>query len=61
MLGDISARIETTYKEDAKLKIWVPSVMREEYAVKAKGFEQTVRCVSTYTNYRKFETSAIIK
>ncbi len=61
VLGDISARIETTYREDPKLKLWVPSVMREEYAVTAKGFEQTVRCVSTYTNYRKFETSAIIK
>jgi hypothetical protein len=61
VLGDISARIETTYREDAKLKMWVPSVMREEYIVTAKGFEQTVRCVSTYTNYRKFETSAIIK
>ena len=61
VLGTITARIETTYTEDPKLKLWVPSVMREDYAVTAKGFEQTVRCVSTYTNYRKFETSAIIK
>ena len=61
VLGTITARIETVYAEDAKLKLWVPSVMRETYAQTAKGFEQTINCVSTYTNYRKFETSAIIK
>jgi hypothetical protein len=61
VFGAIRARIETSYKEDAKLKLWVPSVMREEYVMTAKGFEQTVKCVSTYSNYRKFETSAIIK
>lgn len=61
VLGTITARIETTYAEDPKLKLWVPSVMRETYTQSAKGFEQTIRCVSTYTNYRKFETSAIIK
>lgn len=61
VLGTITANIETTYSENAKLKLWVPSVMRETYAQTAKGFEQTIKCESTYTNYRKFETSAIIK
>lgn len=61
VLGTITAGIETVYAEDAKLKLWVPSVMRETYAQSAKGFEQTINCVSTYSNYRKFETSAIIK
>jgi hypothetical protein len=57
----ITARIETTYAEDAKLKLWVPSVMRETYEATGNGLDQTIKCVSTYTNYRKFETSAIIK
>lgn len=61
VLGTITAGIETVYAEDAKLKLWVPSVMRETYTQSAKGFEQTINCVSTYSNYRKFETSAIIK
>jgi hypothetical protein len=61
ILNTINARIETKYKEDARLKLWVPSVMRETYQETANGFEQTIQCVSTYTNYRKFETSAIIK
>lgn len=61
VLGTITAMIETTYVEDAKLKLWVPSIMRETYMDSAESFEQTIRCESTYSNYRKFETSAIIK
>jgi hypothetical protein len=61
VFNSVTARIETEYAEDARLKLWVPSVMRETYQQTAKGFEQTIKCVSTYTNYRKFETSAIIK
>lgn len=61
LFNTVSAKIETWYVEDPKLKAWVPSVMRETYEQAAKGFEQTIRCESTYTNYRKFETSAIIK
>lgn len=60
-LKTITGRIETTYAEDAKLKLWVPSVMRETYEAAGSGVDQTIKCVSTYTNYRKFETSAIIK
>ena len=60
-LKSITARIETTYVEDAKLKVSVPSVMRETYEAIGNGLDQTIKCVSTYTNYRKFETSAIIK
>lgn len=60
-LGSVRARIETDYAENDKLKLWVPVSMRETYEQTAKGFEQTIKCESTYTNYRKFETSAIIK
>ena len=57
----VTAKIETTYAEDAKLKLWVPALMREAYRQTARGFEETINCESTYTNYRKFDTSVIIK
>jgi len=41
--------------------LWVPTLMRETYTQTAKGLEEMVGCETTYTNYRKFETSAIIK
>jgi hypothetical protein len=56
-----TARIETHYSEDTNVGMWVPSVMRETYAQTARGHEQTIRCASVYTNYRKFETAVIIK
>ena len=59
--GSVTATIETTYGEDQKLKLWVPVFMRETYEQTAKGFEETISCESTYTNYRQFETAAIIK
>jgi hypothetical protein len=60
-LGTISAQIETVYADNDRLKLWVPTVMKETYTASAQGFEQTVACVSTYSTYRKFETSGIIK
>lgn len=57
----VTARIETNYVEDPHVQMWVPSEMREAYAQKARGHEQTIQCASTYTNYRKFDTTVIIK
>jgi len=59
--GTVTAKIETTYGDNPKLKLWVPTLMREAYEQTAKGAEERINCESTYTNYRKFETSAIIK
>lgn len=59
--GSVTAKIETTYGEDSKLKLWVPMLMREAYKQTAKGANESISCESTYTNYRKFETRAIIK
>ena len=60
-MGPVTGKVETTYSEDPKLKLWVPSVMRETYKQSARGYEETIGVESTYTNYRKFETSVIIK
>lgn len=57
----VTAAIETSYAEDAHVGLWVPSMMRETYEQTARGHEETIRCVSTYTNYRKFDTTVIIK
>lgn len=67
--GTITAKIETTYGDNPKLGLWVPTVMREtytqsnrqNYAETGRASVEKINCESTYTNYRKFETSAIIK
>jgi hypothetical protein len=60
-MGTVTAKIETTYAEDAKLNFWVPSLMRETYLQTARGFEEEIDVESRYSNYRKFDTSVIIK
>jgi hypothetical protein len=57
----VTAEIETTYAEDAHVGMWVPTMMRETYEQTARGHEEAIRCVSNYTNYRKFDTTVIIK
>lgn len=59
--SSITALIETTYADDPKLKLWVPVTMREVYTQRARLAEQAITSDSTYSNYRKFETSVIIK
>ena len=59
--SSITARIETTYADDPKLKMWVPATMREVYTQRARMAEQAITTDSTYSNYRRFETSVIIK
>ncbi|TAK16809.1 MAG: hypothetical protein EPO35_04570 [Acidobacteria bacterium] len=60
-MGSVTGKIETRYAEDPKLKLWAPSVMRETYSQSARGYEEMIACESTYTNYRKFDTSVVIK
>jgi hypothetical protein len=59
--ANITSRIETTYADDPKLKMWVPAAMHEAYAQRARGAEQAITTESTYSNYRRFETSVVIK
>jgi hypothetical protein len=46
---------------DAKLKMWVPARMRETYVDRAgTRNEERIECTATYSNFRRFETSARI-
>lgn len=50
------ARITVRYGRDPRLNAWIPTQMEEEYFVA----RVRVRCVATYSNYRRFETSGRI-
>jgi hypothetical protein len=52
----IDVSVDVEYRRDAKLETWVPRRMDEEY-VEAMTGGQRVNCSSTYSNYRRFETS----
>ena len=60
-LGPVRASLATTYAPDAKLNLWVPSVMSERYEQTAGALRQTITVETTYTNYRRFDTSVIIR
>lgn len=59
----LRARIVVTYQPDAKLGQWVPAEMTEDYhAGRPNSFdEQTIHCVATYSNYRRFEVTVRIR
>src|SRR4029077_2111595 len=48
--GHLSVTVD--FSRDAKLGVWVPKQMEERYP--------GLRCHSSYTNYRRFETSGRI-
>jgi len=52
--------MRVTYGRDAKLAGWMPLVMEERYAQRRDGTEEEVTCTATYSNFRRFETSARI-
>ena len=64
-----AASYTTTFTPDDRLGIWVPSVFREQYEFSgpARSREEPVPqhekilCEATYTNFRRFATSARIK
>ena len=60
-LGPVRAALATTYALDAKLNLWVPSVMSERYEQTAGALRQTITVDTAYTNYRRFDTNVIIK
>ncbi len=60
-LGPVRAALTTAYAPDGKLNLWVPSIMRERYENTDKAFGQTITVDTEYSNYRRFDTSVIIK
>ena len=71
-IGPVKLQLTTAYAHDPRLGLWVPATFREhyEYGVAANDAKarpelgaqyETILCEATYTNYRRFETSARIK
>jgi hypothetical protein len=61
-LPGVQLRLTTTYAPDSRLGMWVPATFHESYTYGARrGEHEAVMCEATYTNYRRFETSARVK
>lgn len=72
-VGAVTADLTTDYAPDAKLGIWVPVSFSENYQARAENAKiadplirtqlasEEIRCVATYTNYRRFEVKVIIR
>jgi VWFA-related protein len=60
-----NAEIEVSYRRDARLEIWLPSRMSEEYSgpiprARTAPLLGTSRTIATYGDYRQFDTSSKI-
>jgi hypothetical protein len=53
--GGTTASVTVDFERDSKLDLWVPSRMEEKYE---ERFGASIKGVATYSNYRRFETSA---
>jgi hypothetical protein len=51
----IEVELSTTFHHVARLDMWVPSTFIERYDSDRDGRIESIRCESTYTNYRRFE------
>lgn len=60
-LGTVRAALATAYSPDAKLNLWVPTVMSERYEQTATEQRQSIVVETEYANYRRFDTTVIIK
>jgi hypothetical protein len=62
--SNLSVSMVVNYGRDAKLGGWVPVRMDERYEQRKlagySGAEEEIVCVATYSNFRRFETSARI-
>ena len=66
----LAAQIRVTFRRDAALAMWLPVRMAEEYKQQQLGWwgtpprtaivNETIECVATYSNFRRFETSGRI-
>lgn len=72
-VGGVTAELTTDYAPDARLGIWVPARFTENYQARAESAKiadprirtqlssEEIRCVATYTNYRRFEVKVTIR
>jgi hypothetical protein len=54
---NLKVHLEVEFREDTRLAAWVPSRMEERYETPSGQF---VVCVTTYTDFRRFETAGRI-
>lgn len=60
-LLETTAAVDVDYTREAKLDMWVPARMHEHYLQsRAMMINESIDCVATYSNFRRFETSARI-
>jgi hypothetical protein len=62
---DTYASVTVDYKFDPKFDIWLPARMRESYAMwlvirGSYAMGENIECEATYSNFRRFETTARI-
>ena len=60
-----TADIEVTYRRDAKLGVWLPALMTEEYQgaiprINAPAIAALARSKATYSDYKQFGTSSTV-
>lgn len=60
-VGPTTAELDTTFEHVERLNLWLPSRMQEHYEHRSPRERVKVAAESTYTNYRRFETTARIK
>jgi hypothetical protein len=59
--SDTVVSVDVDYRRDARIDVWVPSRMRETYEHRFQSVVlERIRCVATYSNFRRFETSGRI-
>jgi hypothetical protein len=52
------ASVEVDFRHDARLDLWVPGRMHETYLQsRATMINESIDCVASYSNFRRFETS----
>jgi hypothetical protein len=68
--GEVEASLTTTFTENEKLGLWLPATLTERYEYTSNNILTTssrqkrremVVAESTYTNYRRFDVSVIIR
>src|ERR1700683_2858216 len=55
-IDEVISELETTYRHDPKLDLWLPVEFVEHYT--AAGVDEEIVCRATYTNFRRFEVHA---